>query len=279
MSTLRYDPAHRPGPMGLVHAIRPVPEDESEIPREHREEARSFLTVVVPAKNEAVSLPQLVDEIAQALRSLCDDGDPRRLSGFEIVVVDDAFDRSDPRGLEGLGSRLSRAEGPGAGGRGGPVVGDIRRDPVGAGRLDRDAGRRLAERPGRPGAALGGLARPRRRAGLAGEASGRLVQAGDQPMGEPGAQRTCWASRSATRAVRSGSSPARWHCDCRRSGACIGSSVRSCCARDAGWSRCRSVIGPGRTAGRTTTCGIGRSRWSWICSGSPGCCAGRCDTG
>ena len=38
MSTLRYDPAHRPGPMGLGHAIRPVPEDQAEIPWEDREE-------------------------------------------------------------------------------------------------------------------------------------------------------------------------------------------------------------------------------------------------
>jgi glycosyltransferase involved in cell wall biosynthesis len=41
---------------------------------------------VVPAKNEAESLPQLVSEIADALRPLCDS---RRLEGFEIVVVDD----------------------------------------------------------------------------------------------------------------------------------------------------------------------------------------------
>ena len=46
--------------------------------------------------------------------------------------------------------------------------------------------------------------------------------------------------------------------------------ARCCCARAAGWSRCRSVIGRGRTAGRTTTCGTGRSRWSSTCSASPG---------
>jgi glycosyltransferase involved in cell wall biosynthesis len=45
---------------------------------------------VVPAKNEAASLPQLVAEIAAALRPLCDGrGDSHRLDGFEIVVVDD----------------------------------------------------------------------------------------------------------------------------------------------------------------------------------------------
>ena len=93
---------------------------------------------------------------------------------------------TDRRGPEGPGRGLSRAEGGGAGGRGGPVVGDGGGHPGGAGRLDRDAGRRPAERPGRPGAALGGPARPRRRAGLAGEAPGRLVQAGRSADGRTG---------------------------------------------------------------------------------------------
>jgi glycosyltransferase involved in cell wall biosynthesis len=52
---------------------------------------RSFLSVVVPSKNEAESLAQLVSEIAWALRRLCEDGGgPRRPAGFEIVIVDDA---------------------------------------------------------------------------------------------------------------------------------------------------------------------------------------------
>ena len=46
---------------------------------------------MVPSKNEAESLAQLVAEIARALRRLCGDGGgPRRPSGFEIVIVDDA---------------------------------------------------------------------------------------------------------------------------------------------------------------------------------------------
>jgi glycosyltransferase involved in cell wall biosynthesis len=46
--------------------------------------------VVVPAKNEAASLPQLVGEIAAALRPLCgQQGEEYRLDAFEIVVVDD----------------------------------------------------------------------------------------------------------------------------------------------------------------------------------------------
>jgi glycosyltransferase involved in cell wall biosynthesis len=45
---------------------------------------------VVPAKNEAASLPQLVAEITAALRPLCGGGDEGyRLDGFEIVIVDD----------------------------------------------------------------------------------------------------------------------------------------------------------------------------------------------
>jgi glycosyltransferase involved in cell wall biosynthesis len=51
----------------------------------------SVLSVVVPARDEAASLPRLVAEIAEALRPLCDISEetPRRLGGFEVVVVDD----------------------------------------------------------------------------------------------------------------------------------------------------------------------------------------------
>ena len=49
----------------------------------------SFLSVVIPAKNEAASLAQLVDEITSVLRPLTQRG-PRVLEAFEIVVVDDA---------------------------------------------------------------------------------------------------------------------------------------------------------------------------------------------
>lgn len=48
----------------------------------------SFLSVVIPAKNEAVSLPQLVDEVALVLRNLCSTNS-QTLNGFEIIVVDD----------------------------------------------------------------------------------------------------------------------------------------------------------------------------------------------
>jgi glycosyltransferase involved in cell wall biosynthesis len=46
---------------------------------------------VVPAKDEAASLPRLVEEIVRAVRPLCGDkgGEAARLSGFEILIVDD----------------------------------------------------------------------------------------------------------------------------------------------------------------------------------------------
>ena len=45
------------------------------------------LSVVVPAKNEAESLVQLVEEITRALRPLCHAS--RGLDDFEIIIVDD----------------------------------------------------------------------------------------------------------------------------------------------------------------------------------------------
>ncbi len=48
----------------------------------------SFLTVVVAAKDEACSLPQLVSELTGVLRCLCV-CDPLGLDGFEIIIVDD----------------------------------------------------------------------------------------------------------------------------------------------------------------------------------------------
>lgn len=49
----------------------------------------SFLSVVVPARNEAASLSQLIEETVRALRFLCHREGPHSLEGFEIVVVDD----------------------------------------------------------------------------------------------------------------------------------------------------------------------------------------------
>jgi dolichol-phosphate mannosyltransferase len=82
MSAMRQDPSHRSGPAGWSR-VRAAGEGPGR-------EAGSLLSVVVPAKNEAASLPQLVDEIAEALRPICGDaGVGHRLDGFEIVIVDD----------------------------------------------------------------------------------------------------------------------------------------------------------------------------------------------
>jgi glycosyltransferase involved in cell wall biosynthesis len=64
----------------------------------------SFLSVIVPSKDEAASLPRLVAEIADALRPLCEGsgGSSRRLGGFEIVLVDDGSTDDSRRVLERL---------------------------------------------------------------------------------------------------------------------------------------------------------------------------------
>lgn len=54
----------------------------------HEKDKESFLSVVIPAKNEAASLAQLVEEITSVLRPLTLRG-RRVLNAFEIVVVDD----------------------------------------------------------------------------------------------------------------------------------------------------------------------------------------------
>src|SRR5665213_109904 len=78
MSSQRYDRSERLRPMG---GLQP-PSDErrrftgvSPVKRPVPEKGKqSFLSVVVPAKNEAASLAQLIDEIAWALRPLIQPG-------------------------------------------------------------------------------------------------------------------------------------------------------------------------------------------------------------
>jgi glycosyltransferase involved in cell wall biosynthesis len=88
-TTMRRDPSHswpRPGPGG-----GPSP------PR------NGSLSIIVPAKNEAASLPQLVEEIVRAFRPLeARVGGAHRLDGFEIVVVDDGSTDATPDVLRGL---------------------------------------------------------------------------------------------------------------------------------------------------------------------------------
>ena len=93
MSTRRYDPSQHAQPVGLGHRIRRCGAAHAAW-EDQRTESRtapldgSFLSVVVAAKNEAPSLPQLVEEIAQALRPLCRSA-ASGLGEFEIVLVDD----------------------------------------------------------------------------------------------------------------------------------------------------------------------------------------------
>ena len=56
---------------------------------------RSFLSVVVPARDEAGSLPELIAEIVAAMRSLCD-AEHEGLGGYEIIVVDDGSTDTTP---------------------------------------------------------------------------------------------------------------------------------------------------------------------------------------
>lgn len=82
MSIVRQDPPHRDLllPRG----------SERRFALGSRGPLRGFLSVVVPARDEAESLPQLVKEITRAIRPLRGERDGRpRLSGFELILVDD----------------------------------------------------------------------------------------------------------------------------------------------------------------------------------------------
>jgi len=101
MSHLRFDPTHEPESTSHSHFQKPRVWQKS-----HQNAAvfppnelidrqfgpQSSLSVIVPAKNEALSLPRLVSEIILALRPLCTVSSkptPSQLSRFEIIVVDD----------------------------------------------------------------------------------------------------------------------------------------------------------------------------------------------
>jgi glycosyltransferase involved in cell wall biosynthesis len=77
MASTRHDRSHRTDGAYLLN-----PADAGR-PR--------WLSIVVPAKNEATGLPQLVDEIVGAFRPLVNRSSniDNRLDGFDIVIIDD----------------------------------------------------------------------------------------------------------------------------------------------------------------------------------------------
>ncbi|QDV32388.1 glycosyltransferase family 2 protein [Tautonia plasticadhaerens] len=94
MSTMRSDPSHRPG--GSSHL--PSREGGSTAP------GGIGLSIIVPARNEAESLPRLIEEIALAFRPIVARGESagHRMEGFEVVLVDDASTDDTPEVLDRL---------------------------------------------------------------------------------------------------------------------------------------------------------------------------------
>jgi glycosyltransferase involved in cell wall biosynthesis len=100
MASLRFDGSHRSGPMGRSEGLGPgARQSHRRDEWESRHKAadgsvarpESYLSVVVPARNEAASLPQLVKETVAALRPLCSRSEEgsEPLAGFEVIIVDD----------------------------------------------------------------------------------------------------------------------------------------------------------------------------------------------
>jgi glycosyltransferase involved in cell wall biosynthesis len=101
MSTMRQDPSHRDGP-------KRARDGQALFKTRGRNERGGFLSIIVPAKNEEASLPQLVEEIVRAFRALENREETDKthcLDGFEIVVVDDASTDSTPSVLATLARR------------------------------------------------------------------------------------------------------------------------------------------------------------------------------
>ena len=86
MGLTRQDPSQRPGPRHGSNA-RVSGTERGGVTGSVR---HGTLSILVPAKNEAASLPQLVGEILEAFRPLRDGRDRAHpLEAFEILVIDD----------------------------------------------------------------------------------------------------------------------------------------------------------------------------------------------
>lgn len=97
MHSTRNDPPHKHRPIGEDNAPR-----AGQWPEDAGEGRAATLSIVVPAKDEASSLPKLLDEIAYAFRPKIGAIEGNPLDGFEVVVVDDGSTDETPRLLREL---------------------------------------------------------------------------------------------------------------------------------------------------------------------------------
>lgn len=104
MSSLRHDGSHRPRSVeGMAEADR-SDQGEFGVGESPTGSGRSrFLSIIIPAKNEAPSLPTLMEEIASAFRPLVGRADGKNpLDGFEVLIVDDGSTDETPAVLQQL---------------------------------------------------------------------------------------------------------------------------------------------------------------------------------